>query len=331
MSLLKDVCIGRYKVGEKISSGAFGDIHEGEDTLTGGPVAIKIEKRGGIRQVKHEYSMYKCLYKAQTNYICRVHYFGALQMNSVSKDVLVMDLLGPSLEDLFNYCSRQLSLKTVLMLAEMMVTRIEYMHYKHIIHRDIKPDNFAFGAQESSRQAPARIEAGENNLYIIDFGLSKKYRCHRTYAHIPLQTGRSLVGTARYASLNTHEGVEQSRRDDLESLAYVFIYLLKGRLPWQDQKCATKQEKYARIGEIKREVAPEELCAGVHEPFLQFLKYARGLKFDEMPDYLFVKKIFSDAMVRSNLTYDFEFDWTLKYLQTKAPILRSSRRRHSRQ
>jgi serine/threonine protein kinase len=113
-------------------------------------------------------------------------------------------------------------MKTVLMIADQLIQRIEYMHSKSYIHRDIKPENFLLGLGKKS-----------NIIYIIDFGLSKKYRDTKTLQHIPYRENKNLTGTARYASINAHLGIEQSRRDDLEAVGYVLIYLAKGFLPWQ--------------------------------------------------------------------------------------------------
>lgn len=153
-------------------------------------------------------------------------------------NVLVMDLLGPSLEDLFNFCSRRFTMKTVLMLADQMISRIEYVHTKNFIHRDIKPDNFLMG-----------IGRHCNKLFLIDFGLAKKYRDNRTRQHIPYREDKNLTGTARYASINAHLGIEQSRRDDMESLGYVLMYFNRTSLPWQGLKAATKKQKYEKISE----------------------------------------------------------------------------------
>ena len=140
-------------------------------------------------------------------------------------NVMVMDLLGPSLEDLFNFCNRRFTMKTVLMLADQMISRIEYVHNKSFIHRDIKPDNFLMG-----------IGRHCNKLFIIDFGLAKKYRDIRTRQHIPYREDKNLTGTARYASVNAHLGIEQSRRDDMESMGYVMMYFNRTSLPWQGLK-----------------------------------------------------------------------------------------------
>lgn len=161
------------------------------------------------------------------------------------QNIMVMDLLGPSLEDLFNFCDRKFSEKTVYMLAIEMITRVEYIHDCYFIHRDIKPDNFVIGMGEGTA----------NLIYIIDYGLSKRYFNPNTNHHISYRENRHLTGTPRYASLANHLGIEQSRRDDLESLGYVLLYfLLKGKLPWQGLNAYTKKQKYNKIMEYKIEV-----------------------------------------------------------------------------
>ncbi|XVE54049.1 hypothetical protein DITRI_Ditri03aG0051300 [Diplodiscus trichospermus] len=218
-----------------------------------------------------------------------------------------MDLLGPSLEDLFNFCSRKLSLKSVLMLADQMINRVEFVHSKSFLHRDIKPDNFLMGL---GRRA--------NQVYMIDFGLAKKYRDSSTHQHIPYRENKNLTGTARYASMNTHLGIEQSRRDDLESLGYVLMYFLRGSLPWQGLKAGTKKQKYEKISEKKVSTSIEALCRGYPTEFASYFHYCRSLRFDDKPDYAYLKRIFRDLFIREGFQFDYVFDWTiLKYQQSQ--------------
>ncbi|CAN1785685.1 Casein kinase 1-like protein 1 [Linum perenne] len=222
-------------------------------------------------------------------------------------NVLVMDLLGPSLEDLFNFCSRKLSLKTVLMLADQMINRVEFVHSKSFLHRDIKPDNFLMGL---GRRA--------NQVYVIDFGLAKKYRDTSTHRHIPYRENKNLTGTARYASMNTHLGIEQSRRDDLESLGYLFMYFLRGSLPWQGLRAGNKKQKYDKISEKKVSTSIEALCRGYPTEFASYFHYCRSLRFDDKPDYAYLKRLFRDLFIREGFQFDYVFDWTiLKYQQSQ--------------
>jgi len=214
----------KYRLGRKIGSGSFGDIYLGANIASGEEVAIKLEcVKTKHPQLHIESKFYKMMQGGVG--IPSIKWCGA----EGDYNVMVMELLGPSLEDLFNFCSRKFSLKTVLLLADQMISRIEYIHSKNFIHRDVKPDNFLMGLGKKG-----------NLVYIIDFGLAKKYRDARTHQHIPYRENKNLTGTARYASINTHLGIEQSRRDDLESLGYVLMYFNLGSLPWQGLKAATK-------------------------------------------------------------------------------------------
>mmetsp|Transcript_8281 Transcript_8281/g.8151 ORF Transcript_8281/g.8151 Transcript_8281/m.8151 type:complete len:209 (-) Transcript_8281:171-797(-) len=208
-----------------------------------------------------------------------------------------MDLLGPSLEDLLKFCGQRFSVKTTLVLAEQIISRLEFMHEKNLIHRDVKPDNFLIG-----------LRRNESQIYAIDFGLAKQYRDPRTNQHIPYKEGKSLTGTARYASIFTHMGIEQSRRDDLEGLGYVLMYFLRGSLPWQGLQGNNRKEKYRNIMDRKINTPVEVLCEGFPVEFVNFINYARALRFDERPDYGYLKRLFKDEFMRQNYQQDFLFD-----------------------
>ena len=189
--------------------------------------------------------------------------------------VLVMDRLGKSLEQLFTQCGRKFSLKTVLLLADQMLSRIEYIHRKQFVHRDIKPDNFLVG------QGPF-----ENVVFLIDFGLAKRFVDPTTKEHIPYRDDKQLTGTARYASLHAHQGCEQSRRDDLEALGYLWLYFLRGKLPWQGLAPDDDGNKYEKIAEIKKTIGLKELCRDVPREFYEYFKRIRGMTSDQTPDYV---------------------------------------------
>ncbi|CAN8257607.1 unnamed protein product [Cochlearia groenlandica] len=293
----------KFRLGRKIGSGSFGEIHLGTDVQTNEEVAIKLESvKTAHPQLSYESRLYRVL-QGGTG-IPNMKWYGV----EGDYNVLVMDLLGPSLEDLFSYCSRKFTLKTVLMLADQMINRLEFIHSKSYLHRDVKPDNFLMGL---GRRA--------NQVCIIDFGLAKKYRDSSTHRHIPYRENKSLTGTPRYASLNTHLGIEQSRRDDLESLGYILMYFLMGILPWQGLKAGNKKQKYDKISEKKVSTSIEALCRGHPTEFASYFHYCRALRFDDKPDYAYLKRLFRNLFIREGFQFDFVFDWTvLKYQQSQS-------------
>ncbi|XP_073040639.1 casein kinase 1-like protein 9 isoform X2 [Primulina eburnea] len=294
---------GKFKLGRKIGSGSFGELYLGVNIQTGEEVGIKLESVKTKHPQLHYESKIYTLLQGGTG-IPNLKWFGI----EAEYNVMVIDLLGPSLEDLFNYCNRKLSLKTVLMLADQLINRVEYMHSKGFLHRDIKPDNFLMGL---GRKA--------NQVYVIDYGLAKKYRDLQTHKHIPYRENKNLTGTARYASVNTHLGVEQSRRDDLESLGYILMYFLRGSLPWQGLKAGTKKQKYDKISEKKMLTPIEMLCKSYPSEFISYFHYCRSLRFEDKPDYSYLKRLFRDLFIREGYQFDYVFDWTiLKYPQIGA-------------
>jgi len=285
---------GLYCLGRKLGSGSFGEIYFAVNTQTGEELAVKLEStKSRHPQLMYEAKLLKHLQGVSG--IANVHYCDI----EGDYNVMVMDLLGPSLEDLFNVCNRKFSCKTVLMIADQMLYRVEYLHSKSFIHRDIKPDNFLIGGGKKS-----------NIIYLIDFGLAKRYRDPRSQQHVPYRENKSLTGTARYASINAHLGVEQSRRDDLEAIGYVLMYFNRGQLPWQGFQASTKEEKYMKIMESKRSTPVETLCKGYPAVFTSYLNYSRALRFEDRPDYAYLRRLFKDMFMREGFVNDGLFDWS---------------------
>ncbi|KAL2782830.1 kinase-like domain-containing protein [Aspergillus keveii] len=302
---LKDLRVGsKYRIRRKIGSGGFGEVYTGTNIVSGEEVAIKLESATAKHhRLEHETHVYRLL--AGSVGIPMVHWFGT----QCGYNAMVMDLLGPSLEDLFTFCNRKLSLKTVLLLADQLISRIEHVHTESFIHRDLKPENFVMGVRRHGHL-----------VNLVDFGLASRYRDPKTYQHIPYIQNRQFAGTVRYASVYAYLGIEQSRRDDKESLGYILIYLYRGALPWQGLKAATKQQKRKLVLRKKLGTSTKALCRGLPDEFLEYLNYARCLGFHNTPDYDYLRRIFRALFVRESFQYDHVFDWTVAKYQ-KNPCL----------
>jgi len=294
---------GRYKIIRRVGGGAFGEVYIVKATRNsthaqeGEELAAKFEPLKSSHQphLFHEARVYTSLGRDVTTVgIPRVKWYGV----EGDYNVLVMDLVGPSLSELLDYCHGRFTMKTVLMLADQLLCRLQFVHTCGYLHRDLKPDNFAMGRGKLA-----------HHLYMLDFGLAKRYADVRQGRHIPYRDGKSLTGTARYVSLNTHLGIQQSRRDDIEGAAFVLIYLAKGHLPWQNVKCTTKAEKYERIKSMKISTPPHVLCARMPPCFAELLSYARKLDFEQAPDYDYCRRIFQEELESQGVTVDYRYCW----------------------
>ena len=290
--IIGKIFFSKYKAIKKLGEGSFGKVYKAE--YNGDYYAIKMEnksKEQGLLELEATIMSY--LKGPNIPFIKSYGYSGDF-------NVLVMQLLDKSLEDLINKYNT-FSIKTVAMLGYQMVNILQYIHDRHIIHRDIKPDNFVMGAQEDNAK-----------LYILDFGLAKKYRSSRTLVQYPYVKKKKLTGTARYASIHALEAYEQSRRDDLESVGYVLMYFLRGNLPWQGLKVRSKEDRYKKILEKKKETSSQDLCKEFPHEFFEYVDYSKNLEYEENPDYDFLRQKFLDVLKGLNEEMDYIYDWTTK-------------------
>lgn len=266
--------LDRIEVLDMIGGGSFGKVYRIRDPDDGREYAAKTEPLTACpAQLPLEWKIYQKMLGAPGFPVAyAMWHSGGLRW-------LAMDVLGPSLEK----CRPKISERDVMeWIAPKTLDAIEALHSRDLLHRDIKPDNILTG--------PAGLASRE--VYLVDFGLSKRYRWADTSSHIAYRDGKRMAGTVRYASVHTHLGEEQSRRDDLESLIYVYVFLITKRLPWMNSGGGTKEEEYKRIMRCKLKTAPEELCKTVPAPLLQCLRHVRALDFEQAPDYALMRSYF---------------------------------------
>ena len=301
--ILGQIFFGKYQCIEKLGQGSFGSIYKAE--YNGNYYALKFEKKeNNIGLLENEAIIMNYL---KSPNIPHVYSFGS---NS-NYNILVMQLLGKSLGNIFEE-KKVFSVKTVSMLGYQFVSILENIHNRHIIHRDIKPDNFVMGLNDLSQY-----------VYIIDFGLAKKYRSSRTLEQFPFVNRRKITGTARYASINALRGYEQSRRDDLEAIGYVLIYFLKGKLPWMGIEAKTKEQKYKKILEKKIDISTKDLCEYLPEEMEIFLDYVKNLEYTENPDYEMLRGYFNSMIRKEHSKFDYIYDWTTHEDRSKRKVISS--------
>jgi casein kinase I homolog HRR25 len=287
---------------ERLTKAIIGTVHHGINVVSKLDVAIKLEATDTeYSHLEHEYQVYRNL--AGGIGIPTVYWFGS----ECDHDVMVLEHLGPSLGNLFDRYHHKFTLSTVLLLADQLVSVrdcfnckegaplilttqiscIEYVHSRHFIHGDIKPSNILMGVGDHDDQ-----------VYMIDFGLATRYRDPKTRLPIPCETNCDITGTASYASINNHRGISPSRRDDLESIAYVLLFFMRGSLPWHGIEPAVNDQQRDTILQTKLNTSIEILCSTCPIEFNVFLSYIRTLSFEDKPDYAYIRKLFRDVFVR---------------------------------
>ena len=292
--LIGHIFFNKYTLVKKLGQGSFGAIYSAKSDHNW--YAIKLENKSRSQNLlENEAYIMSYLHGKRIPFIKSYGFSG-------DYNVLVMELMGKSLEEIFeNLPIKKMSVNCVAKLGFQMIVILEYIHNKHIIHRDIKPDNFVMGRGDKSKY-----------LYLLDFGLAKKYRSSTTLKHYPMVKKKNLTGTARYASINALNGLTQSRRDDLEAVGYVLLYFLRGKLPWQGLHVKNKEERYHKIMEIKIETTAFQLCKGFPKEFEEYVEYTRKLEYEQNPDYNFLKNLFLNIIKDDKNNSENVYDWDIE-------------------
>ena len=293
-TLKNKVIFHKYKTSKILGKGSFGCVFQGINIKSKKMVAIKVEDR------KSESS----LLGIETSFLSLLKGYGIPKLIGYGKygnfNVMIQEILGFNLMQI-KALIHHFTIKDIAMMGIQILDRIEFIHSKYIIHRDIKPENFTTGFEDIS------------TIYLIDFGISRKYRSSRTLKHVKYALTGRMFGTVRYASYNASRGVEQSRRDDLESIANMLIYIYTGKLPWKgiNLKDRQRKKKYLEMLLLKKFTSPEKICEGMPDEFVDFYKYCKSLNFEQDPDYEYLRNIFRKILSNCLVLNDYKFSWIL--------------------
>lgn len=282
-----------------LNAGSFGLIYIGKNIKNNQKIAIKLIKNVTIRTGKAFVKEYRIMRTLNGLECFPWANFLTQNENKLNRNVLVMQKLGPNLYDLFKFCDRKFSLKTVINIMDSQLQILETQHSKSIVHRDIKPENFCQGGADLT------------NFYMIDFGLSKFFK-NPNGEHKPLGNNKGFVGTPRYASRNAHLGLTQSRRDDLEALGYLVLFFLNGKLPWQNIKASGKVQKHNMLYQLKNNIGMDQLCESIPTEFQLYFLHIRHLGYEQKPDYQRLRSLFLKLAHKKGITIDSRFDWDTK-------------------
>ena len=294
-NLNKKLIFKKYRVKRLIATTPFCLLYEGINEKNNEPVAMKFEKINANIDVL----------ESEAFLLFNIKGFGLPKIITYGRtgnfNCLIEELLGLTIEQVWNSKKKnKFLLKYVCMIGIQIIDRLEYIHSKNIIHRDIKPTNLCIGRKDPE------------NIYLIDFGLAHKYKSSRTGKHIKFSNLNKAIGNLKYISINGNKGYEQSRRDDLESLGYLLIFLIKNSLPWVNKETIKIKEKTKRLKEvykIKSSISIEELCKGLPIEFIKYIKYCRNLEFEQEPDYKCLRNLFISVLAKNEFKNDRNFFW----------------------
>lgn len=281
------VIANKYKLIEQIGKGSFGFVFKAITIKNGSLVAIKFEDYDAkSKLLKNEAQIYRYLEGGIG--IPYIKWFGVHDNNPTTYRFMVFDLLGNSLYDL-KHQYKTFTIEQTQKCGNDVIKIIHNIHGMGYLHRDVKPENFLFGLGDNSKK-----------MYAIDFGLSKRF-LDDTHTHIPMKQHKKFTGTIRYLSTNIHAGCEPSRRDDLISIGYMLMFLLKGSLPWQKLNNVSKEDKIKQIYKLKNYYKQNNLC-DVYPVFLtDYMNYVYNLKYDDIPNYNYIIGLFENKEVPKSI------------------------------
>ena len=293
---INKIIFKKYKILNLISEGVFGGIYLVINEKTSERFAMKIEKRDSrFRLLEQEgYN----LFSVKGLGIPELITFGRIS----NYNILIEELLGKSLSQMFIENNFKFSLKDICLISIQLIDRIELIHSKTLVHRDIKPENFLIGYKNP------------NIIYLTEFGLCAKYCSSKTGKHILPGFRGTFTGTLRFSSANAQRGNQQSRRDDLESLGYTILFFMRGKLPWMNlEHINNEKELYLKTYSMKKFITVERLCKGLPPEIAEYFKYVKLLKFQEEPNYDYLRNLFKD-LLKKNGFEDYEnltFSWVV--------------------